>query len=249
MAENIYSARPIAAVAFRDDGRYEVTCPKGHTSITILQEQKFEVLFDIGAYAIVDGYYREAVSSFTSSLERFYEFFVRACLLEKGLDGITISETWKLVARQSERQFGAYAFLYANEYGTSAPTLSDKRVAFRNKVIHKGKIPLHEEAVAYGQAVLDVIRPVLRQAKDSYPEGIMKTIRQHMRKCHSSKDKGRPVSTISVPTIIRLSAGESPYDELSLEETIKDLPRWDVTALHWTLIPLRFINLRLRSGS
>ncbi len=85
MIDDISSARPIAAIEFRDDGRYEVTCPKGHKSVTILQQQKFEVLFDIGAYAIVDGYYREAVSSFTSSLERFYEFFVKAVLLNKGI--------------------------------------------------------------------------------------------------------------------------------------------------------------------
>jgi hypothetical protein len=67
MVENISEAHPVASVEFRDDGRYEVQCPRGHRSITILQQQKFEVLFQIGAYAIADGYYREAVSSFASS--------------------------------------------------------------------------------------------------------------------------------------------------------------------------------------
>lgn len=33
---------------FHDDGHYEVCCSRGHTSVTILQQQKFEILFDIG---------------------------------------------------------------------------------------------------------------------------------------------------------------------------------------------------------
>ena len=44
-------------VEMRDDGFYRITCPAGHTSLTALQEQKFEILFDIGAYALLDGYY------------------------------------------------------------------------------------------------------------------------------------------------------------------------------------------------
>jgi hypothetical protein len=39
------------------------------------------VLFDIGANAVVDGYYREAITSFSASLERFYEYFLGALLL------------------------------------------------------------------------------------------------------------------------------------------------------------------------
>ena len=47
----------------------QIKCSRSHETTAILQEQKFEILFDIGAHAILDGYYREAVSSFTSSLE------------------------------------------------------------------------------------------------------------------------------------------------------------------------------------
>jgi hypothetical protein len=116
MNEDIASARPFATVEWQDDGRYEVTCPKGHTSITILQEQKFELLFDIGAYALIDGYYREAVSSFTSSLERFYEFFVASVLFENGIGEDVLTSTWKQVVNQSERQLGAFMFLYVREF-------------------------------------------------------------------------------------------------------------------------------------
>src|SRR2546425_10183395 len=104
MQEDAANARPIAVVEFRDDGRYQVTCPKGHTGITILQEQKFEILFEIGAYAIADGYYREAVSSFTASLERCHEFFIRALMFESKIDPDVIDSSWRAVSAQSERQ-------------------------------------------------------------------------------------------------------------------------------------------------
>ena len=64
-------------VEMRDDGLYNVTCSKGHTTVNAIQEQKFEVLFDLGAMALLDGYPREAVSSIAASLERFYEFYVQ----------------------------------------------------------------------------------------------------------------------------------------------------------------------------
>lgn len=227
MIEDITSARPIAVVEFRDDGRYEVTCPKGHKSVTILQQQKFEVLFDIGAYAIVDGYYREAVSSFTSSLERFYEFFVKAVLLNKGIDEQVFKKTWKLIASHSERQLGAFIFIYTTEFGTPPTLLSNRKVQFRNEVIHKGKIPTRQEALDYGQAVLDVIRPILKQVKEKYPEGVQKTVFQHLKECRASEDNKRQVSTMAIRTILSLSITEPDYDDRSLEESLASLQRWD----------------------
>jgi hypothetical protein len=61
----------------RDDGVYEIECPHGHSGVIAVQEMKFEILFELAANAIFDGYYREAVASFASGLERFFEFYVR----------------------------------------------------------------------------------------------------------------------------------------------------------------------------
>ena len=136
-------ALQIGAVEFRDDGRYEITCPREHRSITILQQQRFEILFDIGAYAIVDGYYREAVSSFTASLERLYESFIRAAMHERNIDAATIDSAWKEVGPRSERQLGAFVIAYTVECGRPPETLSNASQKFRNRVIHEGKIPTH----------------------------------------------------------------------------------------------------------
>lgn len=83
------------SLEFRDDGRYELCCSRGHNSVTVLQQQKFEILFDIGANAILDGYYREAVSSFTSSLERFYEFCIKVLCRKRGIQVDVFSKAWK----------------------------------------------------------------------------------------------------------------------------------------------------------
>jgi hypothetical protein len=121
MNEDIASARHIASSELNDSGIYQVRCPKGHEGYVLLQQQKFELLFDIGACTVLDGYYREAVSSFTSSLERFYEFFVRVVLLQNGTPHGEIGAMWKHLAKQSERQLGAYIVLYTRECGTNPP--------------------------------------------------------------------------------------------------------------------------------
>ena len=39
----------------RDDGLYTSTCDRGHTTVTAIQEEKFEILFDVAAMALLDG--------------------------------------------------------------------------------------------------------------------------------------------------------------------------------------------------
>jgi hypothetical protein len=210
-----------ARIEFRDDGRYEAVCPKGHKIVVVLQEQKFEILFDIGAYAVTDGYYREAVSSFTSALERFYEFFIRVVLYERGIDESILEDSWKLVSRQSERQLGAFIFLYTREFGTSPRILKEKEVHFRNDVIHRGKIPSKQEALEYGQIILDLIRPTLREIKQRYPKGIRETVFRHLRE-KSAEQAG----TMTIATIVSLNREDENFNSRSLEQAVKGLKKW-----------------------
>ncbi len=210
-------------VELRDDGRYEFTCEKGHTTVTVLQEQKFEVLFDLGAYAILDGYYREGVASFTSSLERFYEFFIKAALFEDGLEEAAVAEAWKQVSSQSERQLGAFIFLYLKCFSEKPALLRQKQIKFRNEVIHKGKIPSRNEAVEYGQEVLDAIRPILRRVKTTFPKGMEKTVFQHLMNSRKA-DESQPVGTMSIATIVSLNDGSGK--EPTLEEALSEKQWW-----------------------
>lgn len=213
----------IATVELRDDDRYELTCPKGHHWVTFLQQQKFEVLFEIGAYAITDGYYREAVSSFASSLERVYEFFIRAVMHQKNLNQTTIDNAWRDISAQSERQLGGFIVLYTAEFGRPPKTLNNDQTRFRNDVIHKGKIPSRAEALKYGQAILDVVRTILRETTQKYPDGTNKTIVSHLAQSRTLADKGKQIATLCLSTIVSLSITEPSHHKRSLEEAISGL--------------------------
>ncbi len=225
LAENGKPSDALALIEFRDDGRYEFTCDNGHRTTTILQQQKFEILFDVGAHAILDGYYREAVSSFTSSLELFYVFFVRVVLLNKGTDLPSLETAWKHISRQSERQLGAFVITYLSEFGRSPSVLNNDKVRFRNDVIHRGKIPSRQQAMEYGQAVLDVMRPQLIQLRDKCPEGVKEATFHHLRSCRTEEDQSRQLSTLNISTIPGWSIGEG-HDDPSLEKALSALKNW-----------------------
>jgi hypothetical protein len=149
----------------QDSGLYDVTCPQGHRSLVCLKNQKYEVLFEFGAMALVDGYTREAVASMAASLERFFEFYVKVIFCKYDVPYVEFKKGWKKVAAQSERQLGAFMFLYLLENQKAAELIEDKYTTFRNNVIHKGYIPSYEEVVEYGERILKFITEVHNELK------------------------------------------------------------------------------------
>ncbi|MEZ0226316.1 MAG: hypothetical protein ACAH83_17300 [Alphaproteobacteria bacterium] len=203
----------------QDDARYEIICPYGHEDVTILRNQKFEILFNIGVNAILDGYYREAVSSFTASLERFYEFFIKVALFkgDNQLDSQNqMDKAWKLVNKQSERQLGAFVFLYLNEFGEPPLILPDNVVSFRNKVIHEGKIPSSGEAIDYGQTVFNLISPVLEKLKVKHEDSLRNVADLYWKKSVSAGDAHVNITGITT----ELSIETPPQPDYSLEKCI-----------------------------
>ena len=117
----------------------------------------------------MDGYYRDAVASFSSSLERFYEFYIASILFKNGVSDNDIAENWKTVSNSSERQFGAFAFVYLLEEKIVPPGIESVKPKelggkqfknFRNNIIHRGDIPNKEQALCFGQTILDYIVPI-----------------------------------------------------------------------------------------
>jgi hypothetical protein len=215
-----------ASLEFRDDGRYEICCSRGHKSVTVLQQQKFEILFDIGAYAILDGYYREAVSSFTSSLERFYEFCIKVLCKKRRMHADVALKAWKQVSNQSERQLGAFLFLWASEFGEVPALLSSDDVGFRNNVIHKGKIPTKEESLKYGNIVLAIIRPKIAQLKSECKDQIMDVTFEHIRNCSNRGEGQVSGGTMSTKTIVSLSVAEKKHNSQTLEDALQGISKW-----------------------
>ena len=142
---------------------YEFTCKYGHNNIAYLQNQKYDILFHLGLLALRHGYSREAARTLRQ-VERFHEFSISVLAKEhEGRREGVLSpvederysfdadvedesnsfdaehqEVWKLMSRQSERQYGAYLMLYFITFYRKPTTMNRKFTEFRNAVIHKG---------------------------------------------------------------------------------------------------------------
>lgn len=204
------------ALEVRNDNTYRYTCASGHVGVTVVQQHKFEVLFEVGVHALIDGYHREAVSSFAASLERFYEFFCRAVLYQQGLEGALFNGTWRHVDKLSERQLGAYLAAYLTTVKQVPILLPGRQVELRNSVIHKGHIPDADEAISYGKSVLDVARPAMGKLKDLAPDGLRRCMLEHLERARAGINE-KLISTLSIGTVLSL-AWAGP--DISLEDWI-----------------------------
>lgn len=165
LTDEDYVLTPITEIT--DNGVYIVTCSKGHNISVVLQNHKFELLFELGLNAIIDGYYRDAVSSLTASLERFYEFYIKILWRKSGKDFSAIEECWKIISNSSERQFGAFIALFVSDNSEMPPFLNpNSDVAFRNNVIHKGHIPTKEKSIKYAKTIRELIEIPLDKIKE-----------------------------------------------------------------------------------
>jgi hypothetical protein len=179
-------------------------------------------LFEIGANAILDEYYREAVSSFTSSMERTFEFFLKVVFFDKKMHE-QMNLVWKQMSNQSERQLGAFVSIHSLVVGSLPKLLSNPDAKFRNEVIHKGKVPSREQAVAFGQSVLDVIRPIVKTAKELYPDGVIQTQIQHNQDCRRPEDPKDLFSGFQDITILNLSITGDEWHLRPMEQALREL--------------------------
>jgi hypothetical protein len=228
-------------VEIRDDGLYVSTCNQGHTTLTVIQQQKFEVLFDFGAMALIDGYPREAVTSIAAALERFYEFYVFTICLKHGIGTEPFKSTWKHVSAQSERQFGAYLFSYLIDHKDSEPPIIDNKKPnlegisksktstwkeFRNDVIHKGYIPSIPETLAYGNIAYLHIIELIKDLKSRSEKHIQEATFHHIARANEAA-AGKVVSTMSIPTIISLTRADAPSESFEKAlESVAEYKKW-----------------------
>lgn len=193
-----------------DDFVLSLTCDKGHVTATCLQEHRFEILYEIGVNAIVDGYYREAISAFQSCLERFYEFYLSVIAIKRGISEDVWASSWKIVAQQSERQLGAFIYVYCLENKTVPPLLDSTLVKLRNDVVHKGKLPQRVEAIRYGNAVIAIVNPLLQRMKQVMKEHLSVAVNRNILKSLGGVPVGaKPAFMCTASTIsVALSATE-----------------------------------------
>jgi hypothetical protein len=148
-----------------DVGVVFLTCDSGHKTAMLHRNRKHQILFESGCLALLDDYTNEAVSSISAALERAYEFFIRVAYRKLGVPSSLLESLWKQIAAQSERQFGAFVFLYPAVAGESFD-LPQGIPEFRNKVIHRGYIARSEEVFKYAETVFSLIRKIVQILSD-----------------------------------------------------------------------------------
>ncbi|MFG0828190.1 hypothetical protein ACF8R6_07400 [Pseudomonas sp. CJQ_7] len=205
-----------------DRGAYLTECPRGHKTVSVVQQHKFEVLFELGARALLDGYPGEAITRFASSQERFFEFFIRVVAQRNQIAQAVMKQTWQDLVNSSERQYGAYLMLHLLHYGTSVSPNPEKMKpagatgktkdwkAFRNAVVHKGYIPSTEEAIQYGELVYNFITSQVASLMSTAGESVQTaTMNLIMEAADSFRDVEGPRynQTMAIPGVVGVLAG------------------------------------------
>jgi hypothetical protein len=208
-----------------EDGLYIGECPRGHRIAAVLQLLRHELLFDSACLALLDGYHREAIASFAASLERFYEFCVRVFCRHSGIGVEHVDAAWRHVAVQSERQLGAFHFLYLAHSRQPYWGEDQKLVTLRNGVVHKGRFASRADATRYGAHVYSVITRLVDELRETASEALNAQATQEFFSTFKGKiAKGMNVQTIGPGTcpISIVNVGLRP----SFDEALSRMAIW-----------------------
>ena len=211
----------LALVELQEDDLYVFTCSRGHVSKTYLQANRFEVLFDLGLEAAVDGYHRQSIANFMSSLERFYEWYINLSCLVRGINYENRERIWKSISQQSERQLGAFYYLWTIDFGDAPLMLPQRQVKFRNNIIHKGQIPSRKEALEFGQDVINLLYEQMNQVKNLHSDAVDKLTLQRI--INQSKISSSQFSTMALATSINTIGSYDPDHRPDIAKLIRDI--------------------------
>lgn len=152
-------------------------CPNKHKMVFGISNNLFEILYNYSVDSFIRGYYTQSVSTFASSLERTYEFFVKASLIEEGISMEKIDQYWKEIKKQSERQYGSFCSQFLKISGSDWH--SDTKLSnFRNEVIHNGYIASKEETYDYANYTTNQQTRILQILKEKIPKSTTQLKRQ-----------------------------------------------------------------------
>jgi hypothetical protein len=196
-----------------DQGVYSTTCPEGHKVICGLSNRHYELLFDRAACAFVDGYYREAIATFASALERFFEFYIRVVARHSGIVDSALTDFWRPLGNRSERQLGAVYFAYVIQNKRAFPYAHQKMEELRNNVVHKGLFATQTNAFEFGEYVYDTIWALLEELQKASKEALDKEWNaSYLAEVKAARDrlgfKGN-LSGMGVATLIQTHARKS----------------------------------------
>ena len=200
------SFEPIFA-DYYDQAVAYIECSRGHKSAILLQSQKFEILLESAANALLEGYTIEAASSLSAAYERFFEFSINV-LCEKNLISIqSLEETFKQVSKYSERQIGGFLYLHLVTFGKNY-ALNTKISEMRNKIIHQGYIPTPKEVINFGELIYKEIYLITQLLKSHMASELQRVIMSDLRLKSEKIPSDTPRATSTGTMFFSLSMAE-----------------------------------------
>lgn len=191
-------------VETNEEDAYAIECPNGHSIFMSYGREKYETLGEMAIGAAIDGYYLQAVSTISTALERFYEYYIRVVYYEKFQSTALFDALWAKVKSQSERQLGIFLSMYATEEHRLPSILTNKQIELRNDTVHKGVIPTQEEAFKFIQAVIKIIAEHEDLTKKKYSVSCERLHYQNL-------ENVRKILDISHDVVISVQMINSPF--------------------------------------
>ncbi|MCW3777892.1 hypothetical protein [Levilactobacillus namurensis] len=161
--------KQIANGLLNNDNYSILKCPKGHSFIVYLQNNKYEWLIRNSLNAFNDHYYLEAFMSLYQSIEQFRISFIEASYIKHNQARFKHIEKMFETNPDSTQILGAYKSAYFLETGelvdlnNSRHKLSTKNmsiVPLRNKIVHQGYYPNEQEVLRAGDIIIKYIASV-----------------------------------------------------------------------------------------
>jgi hypothetical protein len=184
-----------------------------------LLDSPFERCFNAGLRNLCDEQFARAISHFSSSLQHFYEFFLRAAAYQGGVDKARFDAAWAILLNRPDQQYEAYVLNYTVVFDCSPTVSPDFHKVSGNAVFTSGSIPTREEAISSGQAVLNVLRQAIADTESAFPDGTRRAIEELMTQA-ADREGASCAGTIRTGDRIRLMSKDSPYYRATVEEAI-----------------------------
>ncbi|MBV7571740.1 hypothetical protein KW846_03405 [Pseudomonas sp. PDM32] len=221
-----------------------ITCSRGHKSAIVLQSLKFEILLESAAKALLHGYTLEAASSLSSAYERAIEFAILVLSRKLGIDSSLFTLTYKQMAKQSERQIGAFLAMYSAVF-KSEFNLSTKIPPKRNEIIHQGKILNPTEVIQFGELVYAEIKLITDKLRTLDNDLMRDIIFETVNSRHLNLPSDLPRATTTGTTFFDLSRTDNPDTFFEALERLEEAERVFAEAQpHLDLLAATLLALR-----
>ncbi|SFU95399.1 hypothetical protein [Pseudomonas sp. OV546] len=208
--------RSLMEVEYYESEVTYTTCKAGHKSVVLFNSQKFEILLESSANAILAGFTLEAASSISAAYERFFEFAILVLCKSHGITRKQTDEAFKQVSKQSERQVGAFLFLYLIVFKKTYKLNQDISTT-RNKIIHQGHIPTPEEVLSFGDMVYREVLGVVEVFIKEYIEEVRFVVNDDLQSKKSKLPEGTLLSTTGGTKFFSIYTDNQPSYREALE--------------------------------